>query len=89
MAQTWAGSPVTRLRAWIEANVLPSPCPRCSRLVTPADEWDIDHLVPISEGGSMWSHSNLAPAHSKCNRSHGGKLGRSLQLNPSKRIRAW
>lgn len=59
--------------------MLPAPCCRCGRLVVPRpglpnDGWEPDHWpVPREQGGTqVW------PAHSRCNRSAGGKRGAQI-----------
>jgi hypothetical protein len=47
-------------------------CVRCGTLIVPGSEWHLDH----ADGGHGW----LGPAHARCNRSVGGRLGRSRQL---------
>lgn len=39
-------------------------CRICGLAVT--GEWDIDHIVPISQGGDPWADSNLQLAHHDC-----------------------
>lgn len=60
------------------ATRLPLPCSRCGRSVEPDEPWDVDHLTPQAEGGTH-ELANLWPAHRRCNRSHGGRLGRARQ----------
>lgn len=57
--------------------LLPLPCPRCGRLVQPEQKWDVDHIIALSQGGTKTA-DNLTPAHIRCNRSHGGKLGAAV-----------
>ena len=45
----------------------------------------VDHIVPVSRGGSMFDPRNLAPAHSSCNYSKGKRLG----VGPLETSRAW
>jgi 5-methylcytosine-specific restriction endonuclease McrA len=35
----------------------------------------VDHLIPISEGGSHYDPRNLVAACAHCNKSRGGKIG--------------
>lgn len=44
-------------------------CHLCSRRLGPADKWDLDHIIPLSKGGTD-DDDNLAPACSWC---HGKK----------------
>ncbi len=68
----WTGNRVVKARArW--ASLLPLPCTRCGRPVEPGTPWDVDHMVPLSAGGSPgWD--NQGPAHRSCNRAHGARL---------------
>jgi hypothetical protein len=34
-------------------------------------KWDLDHLVPLRDGGTS---RDTHPSHAYCNRSHGGRL---------------
>jgi 5-methylcytosine-specific restriction endonuclease McrA len=56
--------------------LLPLPCSRCPNLVQPDMEWEVDHLIPVSEGGGH-DLANLHPAHKECNRRHGQKVGQA------------
>jgi 5-methylcytosine-specific restriction endonuclease McrA len=62
-------------RAWRTrlARTLPRPCSRCGIDVMKTDQWDVDHITSMAEGGKT-NAFNLAPAHRFCNRSAGGKL---------------
>lgn len=78
----WAG----QLRA---AGALP--CCRCGVLVYPEDAWDVDHVIPLSLGGSL-GRDNQAVSHRPCNRRHGqalGVAGRQQQDAASRGIRPW
>jgi len=50
------------------------PCSKCGRPVSPADQWDVDHVIPRWAGGSA-GLLNTWPAHARCNRSDGGRRG--------------
>lgn len=77
------------------AAALPLPCAEgCGRMVNPGDTFDLAHIVSVDAGRRLgWTErelndpSNLAPAHPKCNRSNGGKVGRAKQVAASKRNR--
>ena len=58
------------------------PCCRCGKEIDYdlryPDPWaaNMDHLEPVAEGGAaIPSFAAVAPAHSRCNSSHGGRLG--------------
>jgi len=53
-------------------SLLPLPCVECRRPVFPTDVWDVGHVVALSLGGDI---NNYGPAHRRCNRRAGGKLG--------------
>ncbi|WP_442865368.1 HNH endonuclease [Arthrobacter sp. B2a2-09] len=76
----WSGRRVTSARAQL-AQQLPLPCYRCGVTIPSAAEckrqgvsWDVDHITAQAHNGSHQA-SNLTVSHSRCNRSHGGKLG--------------
>lgn len=58
-----------RLREYL-GRTLPTPCVRCGLLVLPGQSWDVDHLIPLSRGGT---DSNVGVAHSRCNRAAGNR----------------
>ena|SRR5690606_4374734 len=41
--------------------------------------FSVDHIVPVSLGGSENSFSNMQPAHSKCNKSRGNGARRKTE----------
>jgi hypothetical protein len=40
-------------------------------------KWDVEHTVSLAEGGT---DSTLSVSHSRCNRSHGGKLAQARKV---------
>ena len=66
----------------IIAATLPAPCvqPRCQlhRPVEPEDKWDVAHLPGVALGEE--TVETVGPAHQRCNRSDGGKVGRAIQI---------
>jgi 5-methylcytosine-specific restriction endonuclease McrA len=48
-----------------------TPCPICQRIMQKGDALDLDHSVPLAEGGRRGDRIVCA----RCNRSEGGKLG--------------
>lgn len=61
-----------RARMIEQALAAGADCHLCGERIGLADEIDVDHVVPVAAGGS--DHiSNLALAHSGCNRSKGAK----------------
>jgi 5-methylcytosine-specific restriction endonuclease McrA len=70
--RSWNGWDSTKARArW--AGMLPLPCTRCGAPVEPGTPFDVDHLVPLSQGGGK-GFDNQGPAHRSCNRRHGARL---------------
>lgn len=66
---------------------LPRPCvdpaPGCPGLVQPSDQWDVAHLPGHEAHRAPWlplSIDMVGPAHRKCNRSQGARMGRAKQL---------
>lgn len=47
-------------------------CSLCKKEIIDLEESSIDHIIPLSKGGSN-EHSNLALAHVKCNNLKGSK----------------
>jgi hypothetical protein len=79
-SSNWSGRKVTSARAQL-AHQLPLPCYRCGVIIPSAAEckaqgisWDVDHIQAQAHNGSHQA-SNLTVSHSRCNRSHGQKLG--------------
>lgn len=59
------------------AATLPAPCVEgCGYAVLPSDDWDVGHRVSLALGGSV---DQYGPAHRRCNRSKGGKLGAAVR----------
>jgi len=74
---------------------LPAPCvqPRCQLggVVEVGQAFDVAHIIPPEHGGED-SLSNVGPAHPRCNRSDGGKAGRTKQVarrQTEKRLPKW
>lgn len=73
------------------AAMLPLPCVRCGRDVTPDMAWHVDHLVARALGGGH-DAGNLGVAHARCNMSAGSALGRARRRDSvlaRARIRPW
>ena len=64
---------------------LPAPCIECGRPIVPGQPFDVGHRVPLSLGGSV---SDYGPAHIKCNRRAGGKLGGRISSKRDPRDRS-
>jgi hypothetical protein len=65
---------------------LPSPCVNACQytgIVYPGEAFDVGHIVGAEAGGTN-DRSNLGPAHVKCNRSDGGKVG-AARTNAARR----
>lgn len=74
----WGGRRVQRARAIVIALHGPT-CWLCGQAIRPGQAWDVDHVIPRSEGGSD-ALANLRPAHASCNRSRGRKQAVSWEL---------
>ena len=68
------------------AATLPAPCVECGRPVTPEDQWDIGHIVPLSQGGDPKMDG---VSHRTCNRKAGGAIGARHNKRKTKQIREW
>jgi 5-methylcytosine-specific restriction endonuclease McrA len=75
MSKEWNGATSRMWRVRLAAT-LPQPCPRCRRDVMPGQPFDVDHVTPISRGGTHTA-DNLRAAHRKCNRAHGQSLSQA------------
>jgi 5-methylcytosine-specific restriction endonuclease McrA len=49
-------------------------CLRCGKSIEPLDSWELDHRVPLAEGGRPY---DAAPSHSRCNARHGGQTSQA------------
>lgn len=85
----------TRKRRAEISTTLPAPCIAAPCLlggvVRPGDKWDVAHRVAAVEGGRT-TKQNTGPAHTKCNRSEGGRVGRAIQTRARRagqEIREW
>lgn len=67
--------------------------PECGRPIDKSLRWphpmsfSIDHIVPLSQGGSEFDRHNLRPAHLLCNqrRGDGTAARRKARSNPTSR----
>ena len=67
------------------------PCCRCGVPVHVEDLWDVDHVIPLSQGGAL-GLDNQAVSHRPCNRRHGQGLahaGAVVQSAAERGIRPW
>jgi 5-methylcytosine-specific restriction endonuclease McrA len=85
MGKRWSGRRVTTERARIGA-LLPAPCTRCGRPVTPGMLWHVDHLLEQALGGGH-DQANLGPAHARCNMSAGQALAQSRRRARARVVR--
>lgn len=92
-AQSWANHS-HRLRPIITAS-LPQPCvsTRCryGGVVYPGDRFDVAHRIAASDGGQP-TVENTGPAHPRCNRSDGARLGNRINKQTErerKRLPSW
>ena len=74
---SWGGRRAQRIRAsWrplVEAASVV--CHLCGRLIFPGESWDLDHREPRAYGGDDWDEENIRPAHARCNRRAGQRIG--------------
>lgn len=102
MSNRWSGANVRKARALLTRRMLaaermgtPLLCsfyprdPRCPGAVTTDQHWDVDHLVPRSEGGTVRDPNNWAPAHHVCNNRAGGALSAAHRKAGTKGVWAW
>lgn len=48
-------------------------CPICGKMLT-YEESSVDHIIPISKGGSKSDSKNIQAVHIECNKIKSGKL---------------
>lgn len=72
------GRPYRRLCAMVRA--LGQPCWRCGHdidlTLDPRDAWSftLDHVLPLSRGGSLLDPANARSAHRRCNSARGNRM---------------
>lgn len=81
------------------AKTLPAPCvqPRCQLggVVHPGQQWDVGHLPghdAYLDTGLPLTRDQVGPAHRRCNRSDGGKVGAAMtnaKHRAKKDLRPW
>jgi 5-methylcytosine-specific restriction endonuclease McrA len=71
MGRPWGGRRIRGLRALVIV-AYGSTCWLCGKAIVEGQRWDIDHVMPRSQGGTD-DMRNLRPAHARCNRSRGAK----------------
>lgn len=94
MARSWGGRRVQLLRARMLAAVRAGGaiCTRCGQPIppdTPAELIDLDHLLALAEGGTVWDPANHGPAHATCNRAAGARLTNHRRTATYTRTRRW
>ncbi|MER7814071.1 HNH endonuclease signature motif containing protein [Streptomyces sp. NPDC096153] len=73
------GRPYRRLVAALKA--LGMPCARCGHYIDPTlnarhpMSFTLDHIVPLSEGGSLLDPANARSMHRRCNSARGNRTG--------------
>lgn len=72
----WTGAKSRKARAYWFARLQAEdlPCSRCGEPVQVLDNWQVDHLTALAEGGDLDDPDNLWPAHASCNARHGQRL---------------
>ncbi|MFB7364173.1 HNH endonuclease signature motif containing protein [Streptomyces hydrogenans] len=84
------GRPYRRLVAAQKALGLP--CARCGGYINPRldprSPWSftLDHIVPLSRGGSLLDPTNTRSMHRRCNSARGNREGTTA---PSRASRRW
>lgn len=77
----WGGAKSTKARAQVR-RMLPAPCQRCGGIITPEDDestWQAGHIVDRMDTEALGlPEAGVAPEHSKCNGSAGGKRGAQI-----------
>lgn len=68
---SWGGRRIARIRALVW-RMYGGRCWLCGAEITAVQPWDVDHVLPRSQGGSD-ELRNLRPAHASCNRSRGAR----------------
>lgn len=81
----WHGPRATRARALVAAT-LPAPCTRCALPVDGTVPWDVDHVQALAEGGALWDPTNHGPAHARCNRAAGARMGNYRRSGRGRRL---
>lgn len=96
----WTAGVAARARRYWRAQLRAAgelPCLRCGLPVYPGYAWDVDHVKPLSRGGSI-GLGNQGVSHRRCNRRHGQALaaaGRKAAAatmrpgGPARGIRRW
>lgn len=83
------GRPYRRLVAQLKALGLP--CARCGHNIDPTLDarhpmsFTLDHITPLSRGGSLLDPANARPMHRRCNSARGNRTG----PQPLKTSRRW
>ncbi|MFD7978879.1 HNH endonuclease signature motif containing protein [Streptomyces sp. NPDC059071] len=83
------GRPYRRLVAAQKALGLP--CARCGEHIDtsldPRSPWSftLDHIVPLSRGGSLLDPANARSMHRRCNSARGNRTGATAPLRSSRR----
>lgn len=84
---------VTNARAYWAARIIehanagrPILCPFCQMPVLIEQQWDVDHLDLLVDGGDR-GRTNQRPAHRACNRGAGAREGNRRRTRRARRIR--
>ena len=81
----WNGRRATEIRARFQARIEGGElfvCPFCRRPVMAWQRWDVDHAQPQTFDRAdvhTFNVENLRPAHARCNRAAGAKLGNRMR----------
>jgi 5-methylcytosine-specific restriction endonuclease McrA len=85
----WQRAPrrVARLKQAVR-RIYGNECWLCRLPIDNPSEYSIDHVVPRSLGGEMWSLDNMRPAHFRCNAKRGNRNPQPVMQLP-KPSRQW
>lgn len=77
MALVYSGKVITKARIAVW-NTYPHVCHLCGKQIASFEEYEPDHLIPRSQGGSPLDIANMRPSHGtkskqRCNQRRGTK----------------
>jgi 5-methylcytosine-specific restriction endonuclease McrA len=85
MTKAWArGWGRTRVRIYVRDQGI---CQLCELPIMEGQAWDVDHIVPRSQGG-LHHDGNLRLAHKGCNSARGARMQQESGL-PRARVSRW
>ncbi|MGY1498556.1 HNH endonuclease [Streptomyces sp. QTS52] len=87
------GRPYRDLCAWLRAQRLP--CWLCGHNIgyeldaRHPMSFTLDHLIPLTRGGSLLDRANARAAHRRCNSSRGNRVTQTPKAAPQRTSRRW